>query len=212
MSHVPGAHEIETFSGRFVDVSNPSADSIVLEDIAHALANICRYGGHCKRFYSVAEHAVFVSERVRRKGHDVRVQLAALHHDDAEAFLGDIPRPIKPLLGPAYKEMTAKVDDAIISALGLNTLPEGTPGEPTTFHDPYVKAADNWALFVEARHLLPSEGRQWWQGAQSTLTEKWELEAMPSRIVTPDYFLGGIIPDLAESLYLKRHKELIESL
>lgn len=199
MTHVPGAHEVETYSGRFVDVGNPSAADITLEDIAHALSNVCRYGGHCRTFYSVAEHAVFVSRRLERKGCSRDRQVIGLHHDDAEAFLGDIPRPMKPLLGAKYTQMTDRMDKAIIASLGLPTA--------VTMHDPDVKDADNFALFVEARHLLPSEGRQWWNGDQGAAT--WNLGNLPSRIVIPDYWLGGLPPAAAERLFIERHKELV---
>jgi hypothetical protein len=196
-AHVATAHEIETFGGRFVDTSNPSVETIALEDIAHALANICRYGGHCATFYSVAEHAVFVSKRLERKGHPRDIQIAGLHHDDAEAYLGDIPRPIKPLLGNAYKRMTADMDEAIGAALNI---------EPSGFHDPLVKDADNWALFVEAKYLLPSGGKHWWNGEQGA--DSWGLPPQPTRIVTPDYWRGGLTPAEAERLFLRRHAEL----
>lgn len=205
--YVPAEHEIETYSGRFVDVSNPRADSIVLEDIAHALGAICRYGGHCKTFYSVAEHAVFVSKRLERQGEARSVCFAGLHHDDSEAFLSDIPRPMKPLLGKRYEQMTDRMDKAICSAL----KDDGPPWlYPKNFHEPEVKSADNWALMVEARHLLPSEGRLWFQGAQGAA--HWDLPAMPSRIVTPDYWLGGLNPADAATLFIQRHEELTASL
>lgn len=204
-SHIPTDHEIETYSGRFVDVSDPSDTCIVLEDIAHALGNICRFGGHCKTFYSVAEHAVFVSKRLERMGETRYVQYAGLHHDDSEAFLGDIPRPIKPLLGNAYKRMTDKVDMAISRML----YQYGPPWvNPESFHLEEVKVADTWALMVEARHLLPSEGRMWMLGAQGA--QAWDLEVQPTRIVTPDYWLGGVDPGTAAKLFLARHRELTE--
>lgn len=199
MSHIPAATEVETFTGRFVDTRTPHPGTIVVEDIAHALARTCRYGGHCLSFYSVAEHAVFCSKRVERQGHGKARQLAALHHDDAEAYLGDIPRPLKPLLGAAYKRLTDKMDSAIIDALNLI-------GRESDFHAAEVKEADNWSLLVEARHLLPSEGRHWFNGDQGATA--WGLSDQPSRIVTPDYWHGGLEPDLAETLYLQRHRQL----
>lgn len=200
MTHVPTLYEIETFTGNFVDTSNPSAEDIALEDIAHALSNICRYGGHCKYHYSVAQHAVFVSKRLERQGHARNVQLWGLHHDDAEAYLGDIPRPLKPLLGDVYTRMTDAMDKVIHEALGL-------PGHPIDLHYPAVKAADSWSLFVEARHLLPSEGRMWWKGEQ-----KWGInDSIPSRIVVPDYWRGKLpSPVEAYYSYLHRHKELTD--
>lgn len=208
VNHTPQDHEVETFSGRFVDVSNPSPESIDINDIAHALSQTCRYGGHCLRYFSVAEHAVFVSRRVERKGGSPKQQLAALHHDDSEAYLGDIPRPMKPLLGEAYRVMTDMMDEAIV--LGLDLVGAGVLA--CDFHDPAVKAADTWALFVEARHLLPSEGRSWNAEEPNTLRVKGEeLLALPSRIVIPDYWHGGLLPGKARNLYLARHKELMNA-
>lgn len=201
-AHIPTDHEVETFSGRYVDVGSPDPDSIALEDIAHALANTCRYGGHCKTFYSVAEHSVFCSIRVERQGFGRAWQLAALHHDDAEAFLSDIPRPMKPLLGEAYERMSDTMDAAIVEALDL-------PFEADAFHSDIVKEADNWALFVEAKHLLPSEGKLWWSGAQGA--DKYITTALPSRIVVPSYWRGGLGPKAAETLYVARHRALIRN-
>lgn len=199
--HVPSDHEIETFSGGYVNIADPAPSSIELRDIAHALANICRYGGHCQRFFSVAEHAVFVSKRLERQRQNLIMQLAGLHHDDAEAFLGDIPRPIKPLLGSTYEQMSDTMDECIIEALAL-------PFSASLFHDGIIKAADNWALFVEARHLLPSGGKGWFEGGQTAQT--WGLDSLPSRIVTPDYWYDGLQPEAAKMLFLKRHTELTE--
>lgn len=200
MTHVPTAHEVETFTGQYVDTSDPDPDTINPADIAHALSQTCRYGGHCQRFYSVAEHAVFVSKRLERKGFSRAIQLAGLHHDDAEAYLGDIPRPMKSLLGAAYERLTKRMDNAIIAALMLD-------GDAGDFHHDAVKDADNWALFVEARHLLPSQGRHWFKGDQGAST--WGLENQPTRIVVPDYWAGGLPPDAAKQLFIARHKELI---
>lgn len=206
--HIPSAHEVETFSGRYVDTENPSAEDIVLEDVAHALSQVCRYGGHCQRFYSVAEHAVIVSRRLEHLGLSRRWQMAGLHHDDAEAFLGDIPRPMKSLLGEAYATLTERMDVAVVWGLGLN---DGSRSaiSAADFHDPYVKDADNWALFLEARHLLPSRGLHWWNGAQGA--SEWGLPDKPSRIVVPGYWTGGVSPSIAKQLYLARHNELKEA-
>lgn len=199
--HIPTAHEVETFTGKFVDTKKPDPASIDLGDIAHALANTCRYGGHCQRFYSVAEHAVFVSRRLERKGYSKNVQLAGLHHDDAEAYLGDIPRPMKSLLGAAYRNLSDRMDAAICAG------PLTDYGVvPVDFHQAAVKNADNFALFVEARFLLPSQGKHWFEGDQGA--SLWGLDAQPKRIITPDYWTGGMTPAAARSLFLHRHKEL----
>jgi hypothetical protein len=195
--HIPSSHEVETQSGRYVNLLEPDPGTIVIEDIAHALSQICRYNGHTSRFDSVAEHAVFVSTRLKRKGYSAAVQMLGLHHDDHEAYIGDVVRPLKGLLGDAFTQLADNMDAAIWEAL---ELPEWTEESHTN-----VKDADNWALFVEALHLLPSRGAGWRVGRKD-----WDLDSgVPTRIVTPDYYLGGIKPREAELNFLKRHTELL---
>src|SRR6266567_3464428 len=174
---VAGDFEIETYSGAFVDTHRPDPASINLDDIAQALSQTCRFGGHCKTFYSVAEHAVFVSLRLERKTRDLAIVLAGLHHDDSEAYLGDIPRPMKPLLGDAYEALSDSMDEAIVEGLGLACSTEA-------LHCKTVKAADTWALYVEARHLLPSRGKSW----NAAIYGKDAL----GTVVTPSYWRGGL--------------------
>lgn len=154
MTHVPTNHEIETASGRFVDLSDPDPATIHIEDIAHGLAMVCRYNGQASRFYSVAEHAVAVSRELERRGASKMLQIAGLHHDDAEAYLGDVTRPLKSLLQPKYGRLTNMMDDAIIEALNL-------PWDGDALHMEEVKEVDNFILLIEAKHLLPSEGANW---------------------------------------------------
>ena len=207
--HTPSAYEVETYSGRYVDTSNPRVDTIDLTDIAHALSQICRYGGHCRVFYPVAEHSVFVSRRLERKGAPAIVCYEGLHHDDAEGYLGDIPRPTKGLLrtlGSAYDDLSDLMDNVICAYL---TETFGVTVDPAHFHERTIKDADNWSLFVEARHLLPSRGINW-SGSQ---LGDWGVrqDGLPNRIVTPDYFHGtrDVLPSDARQRYLDRHFELL---
>jgi hypothetical protein len=185
--HVAGNHEVETFSGRYVNTGKPSADTIALEDIAHALAHTCRFGGHCDRFYSVAEHAVRVSNKLITRGYGT-FALAGLHHDDAEAYLGDIPRPLKPLLGDQYRNLTDRMDEAIAEALGGLWNVSLLTAEP-------VRWADEWMLRLEALSLLPSKG------------EGWTFGGCPWRVLGPAPYLGWS-PAEAESQFLVRHRAI----
>jgi uncharacterized protein len=81
---------IRTFTGKYFNVFEPNVDLIDIEDIAHSLAMQCRFNGHTKRFYSVAQHSIWVAERVPYED-----KMAALLHDGSEAYLCDIPSPIK---------------------------------------------------------------------------------------------------------------------
>lgn len=182
---------IEVPSGRFISVDHPDPADITLYDVAHKLAQTIRFGGSGHFPYSVAQHAVFVAERLRRQGASRRRQLQGLHHDDPEAFLGDIPRPWKKKLNPVYSEMTATFEVAINEALNL---PTQTPEDHVV-----IKAADNFALLIEARLLLPSGGHRW------DYLKDFDL---PSRIVIPPYFMGEQHWTSGRDAYLARHEEL----
>lgn len=89
---------IVTYSGLEIDLLNPNPDSIIIEDIAFALANICRFTGHCN-YYSVAEHSIAVYLKCSKKN-----AFCGLMHDATEAYLGDVSSPLKKLL-PEYKKI-----------------------------------------------------------------------------------------------------------
>lgn len=148
---VAGPHHMETVSGIYFDLANPRAMQVTLDDVAHHLSQVCRYAGATRVFYSVAEHAYLVAQRLRAQDHSVLIQLAGLHHDDAEAYVGDNTRPMK-LRAPILSEIEAAVFPEVVAGLGLADLP---------FDDPAVKEADDWALSAEAYHLLPSRGAGW---------------------------------------------------
>lgn len=105
---------IRTYSGHHVNVFDPDPETICIEDIAHALSNLCRFAGHTKRFYSVAQHSVLCSLQV-----DDDCRLGALMHDASEAYLLDIPKPIKNRL-VGYKEMEDKMMSIIAAKFGFD--------------------------------------------------------------------------------------------
>lgn len=90
--------KIRTFSGRCIDPFNPNPDDICIEDIAHSLANQCRFGGHTQRRFSIAQHSIMVADRLPKEH-----RLAGLLHDASEAYLLDIPTPVKNKL-PGYAQ------------------------------------------------------------------------------------------------------------
>lgn len=103
---------IQTFTGKRFDPLNATVDDVCIEDIAHALGMICRYGGHSQWFYSVAEHSVLVSQLCET------YPLDGLMHDATEAYIGDVCRPIKPLLGD-YKIIEANLHSIIAAKFGV---------------------------------------------------------------------------------------------
>jgi 5'-deoxynucleotidase YfbR-like HD superfamily hydrolase len=98
---------ISTYSNAKFYLLNPTKDMICIEDIAHALSHVCRFGGHVSRFYSVAQHSIFVSERCSPE-----IQLEGLMHDSTEAYYGDMVRPLKYLM-PNYQELENKLHHLI---------------------------------------------------------------------------------------------------
>ena len=86
---------IATFYGHEFDPTAPTADDLCMEDIAHALSYLTRANGHFRVFYSVARHSINCAKEVKAKGFTEKVQLLALLHDSAEAYIGDLTRPLR---------------------------------------------------------------------------------------------------------------------
>ena len=109
---------IGTYSNKEFHFLNPSPEEVEIGDIANALSNLCRYSGHVSNFYSVAEHCVIMADWVLSKGLEPETALCALMHDASEAYLVDIPRPIKPYL-EGYLEMEEKIQEVIFTKYGV---------------------------------------------------------------------------------------------
>ena len=134
------------YSGRDVNILDLEPSDVDIIDIAHALAHQCRFAGHTKFHYSIAQHSVYVAERVfRMTGGDPERTLLGLLHDASEAYLTDLPRPLKVL--PAfefYRVVETQVQRRILGALGL----------PLITNDPLVTEVDNHCLALECRQLF----------------------------------------------------------
>src|SRR5574337_9143 len=151
---------IQTYSGRRFNPTNPNPGAIVIQDIAHALSMQCRFSGHCKKFYSVAQHSVLGSYIC-----DSQDALWGLMHDASEAYLVDVPRPLKRSgKFEAYIEFEHKMQEAICRRFGLPIQ------EP-----PSVKLADTKLLATEARDLMAPLHSDWRQPTEPLpfLIEAW---------------------------------------
>jgi hypothetical protein len=142
---------IQTFSGRRFYPLDARADEIEIGDVAHALSHLCRFAGHTRRFYSVGEHSVHVAEVLRQAGETATTQLWGLLHDAPEAYLVDLPRPIKhsPGLEP-YRAAEHRLALAVSERFGLSE-----------YEPPAVKAADDALLVTERRDLMAPRSEGW---------------------------------------------------
>lgn len=162
-------------SGAWFDFCAPASSAFTIDDVAHGLGNICRYSGQCTRFYSVAEHSLLVSETA------IGFEFEALLHDAAEAFLGDITRPLKQML-PDYKRIEIEVERAILDRFGVSwPLP------------PQIKRADLRVLAAEQKQIMP-EGTDGWVRGQ-------KVEPAPVRV-------RHLPPEEAKKAFLARYEAL----
>lgn len=136
--------EIQLRSGVYFNFDRPEECEFTIEDVAHALGNLCRFNGHCSRFYSVAQHSVYCS-RYAPEG----FELEALLHDAGEAFYGDVATPLKRQL-PEFRALMRRVDAAVHARLGI-------PVEMS----PEVRDIDLRMLAAEREQLMPKTGRAW---------------------------------------------------
>lgn len=136
------AHSIEAYSGLQFDYLDPH---VTLDDVAHGMANECRFGRQTRHFYSVAEHSILVAAIVERMGRG-ELALPALWHDAHEAYMGDVPTPLKSLIGSEWHEIASRIDVRVAEYVGFNL------GHLT---HPVVKYADKVALYYEAHELMP---------------------------------------------------------
>lgn len=169
---------MQTYTGRKFFFTTPSATDVYIEDIAHALSMQCRYNGHTREFYSVAEHSVYVASLV-----PFDYRFAALMHDGAEAYIGDMISPIKAFF-PRFDEMEKGVMQAIMHRFNYNTTPE---------MDRYIKDADVLMARHEALTLLTNP----------RLVEEWDLPEPTSDTPMLPPTLRCLPPARAKDMFLK---------
>lgn len=146
---------IKTFSGGYIDLLDPSPKDIDIESIAHALANICRFGGHAPVRYSVAEHSLNCYKIAILQGDCADTLRAVLMHDAAEAYLGDIVKPLKNNL-PDYRQIEERMEIVIGVRFGIDF----------DAHRDRVKKYDLMMLKCEKMKLWPSD-QECWSGFES---------------------------------------------
>jgi hypothetical protein len=148
-----------------------------IRDIAPALSKVCRFAGHCREFYSVAQHSVLVCDLLPKP-----LKLYGLLHDATEAYINDLVRPVKYSL-PQYVELEERLWSLIAAKWNLGVeMP------------PPVKDADNIALLMERRDIMPP------------CDYVWSVEKMGYTVPTEPIF--PLTPPSAEAVFLRRYLEL----
>jgi hypothetical protein len=174
---------MQTSRGTMFWPLDPRASEVHVEDIAHALSMLCRYGGHCKHFYSVGQHSVYVSRVLAAWGHDPLTCMIGLLHDATEAYCVDVPRPIKRYLA-GYNQIEARIWLAVAEHFSL-------PAEmPECIH-----LADNAVLLAEkAQIMLPSPA-------------PWSVPGEPA-----DIEIIRLHPDAVRRIFMARYDELVQQI
>lgn len=182
---------IQTYTGKRFDALDPKIEDVDILDIAHHLSNLCRFGGATTQFYSVAQHSVSVSNLVPEK-----YALPALLHDGSEAYLIDVPHPLKVQLAfTAYRDIEARLSRLIYEKFIGKPYIEADNDE-YKFH---LTMADRTMLKTERRDLLHDSrlSREAWD---------WE-DACPDVQVLSNRILPQP-PGIAERLFMRRFDEL----
>lgn len=153
---------IQVFSGRFVDLENPQEENIHIEDIAHSLSQLCRYTGHTREFFSVAQHSVLASYIAERIYLDLDLAYSMLFHDTHEAYLGDMSSPLKRLVNGKYFKLGETFDKVIASKFNVDL-----------WH-PLIDEIDKRLCITEAKELMNVSEGDFWHDA-----EPYDIDIIP---------------------------------
>jgi hypothetical protein len=178
--------KILTYTGKYVDLMAPQLATIDIVDIAHALSQISRFGGHTRTYYSVAQHSIGVSQLLPE-----RYRLQGLLHDAAEAYFGDMVRPLKSLpISESYRDYESAMQAMILQryANGLATDQECRDR---------IHEADMSMLAAERRDLMAPDDSPWPY-----------MEGVQPRSAT----IRPMLPITAELAFLQMYKQLSGSL
>lgn len=178
---------IETFSGKRINPLVPEKNKIDIVDIARSLSMQCRFNGHCRLFYSVAEHSFHTQSLLEKSGENLLCRLYGLLHDASEAYLCDVPRPLKHRFKD-YIEWEKILTDIILEKL-CGSVPNDKLWNK-------VMIADNTMLSIEASELSSSRGKNWICGESFEYYEK--------------IYCWG--PETAERKFLEIFEELISKI
>ena len=136
---------------------DPSPEMVDIQDIAHSLSRECRYNGHPDEHYSVAQHSVLMAEKLVDQFYleeaPPEVKMKALLHDAAETYVGDMPGPVKEVIGGEIKKIEEKILEVILEKYDLSTEGSLLPSS--------VETADKQILKLEREYIMKDSTHSW---------------------------------------------------
>lgn len=187
---------IQTANGHYFDYERACADWVDIETVAHSLSNLCRFTGHCREFYSVAQHCFLMSYIVPPSD-----AFWALMHESGEPWTGDINKPLKVLLAESFERVESPAERATLIHFGLD--PDAKPDT--------IKPADHVMLATEQRDLMPKWRAVGWDAWG--IANLWE--PLPAQhwtelhgIVPLERLIRPWVPAQAKTAFLRRYREL----
>ena len=179
-----------TASGREFVPARLVPTDVVIEDIAHSLSLICRFGGHTREHYSVAQHSLLVMRILSAVDAPAIIQMAGLLHDAHEAYVGDMPTPLKVALGSCWHKVEHQAACAVYEAFGLTDIMKR--------HHAIIKNADLVALATERRDVT---------GFDTNKNSAWNILVGVSPFHEPAT-TGSWSPQWWASLFLEQYYSL----
>lgn len=174
------ANTIKVAAGHYVNLADPDPKTIDIASIATALGRICRFGGHCPKFYSVAEHCVHAYDMARADGVRTEALKAILLHDATEAYIGDVVKPLKTMI-PGYAEIERKIEAAIATRFSVDFKRYASEIE---FYDRLMLKAEKFGMW-------PDDLRQW-HGFDTIKTESVDFVFYKPQDATKVFYLRCI--------------------
>lgn len=175
---------IETYTGKMFNLISPTIDMIDIQDIAHSGSQLCRFTGHTRHHYSIAQHELLGSYIV-----PLEYALEFLLHDAAESYVNDMSRPLKHMtaMGDLYRPIEETIQALIRKKYELPVV-----------QSPIIHKFDNAMLLAEKQQLM---GRADWSKMG---IEKWEINASEAARVV----IHEMTPREVEQEFLERFNQL----
>lgn len=181
---------IQTIKGNLFDYDSIETNIFDIDDIAHSLSNQCRWAGHTREFYSVGQHSVLCARQAFIEGYDYPTQFECLMHDGPEAYVVDLPRPLKRAV-PEYCVLEMKIESEFRKRFNL---PESM--------SPDVRIVDDRMLITEYFQLIDNNNGRFhetslsqtdWQPFTDLEIVPWTPEKTKKEFLREYHYLYSIV-------------------